>query len=160
MSMTVARATLKQHLILTRKSVLDLVPRCELCGTARASDMHEVWISRGQAQGNDALMTAILECEYNVVLLCNPCNLRRAETAMGRAFLRNKLMYLYGADVILTWVISLPFQNASTRDQFRLEVAEIRDRIADDRASSDEMKAEWAAKRTKSAARKAAKNCK
>ena len=144
MAMTTTRSDLKQKLFLKRKSPLHQTMRCELCGAQAATDLHEVWISRRQAQGNDELTQAILECEYNLALLCNPCNLRRAETALGRAFLRQKLIYQYGAGPIQDWIAKLPFRVESTRQEFLAEIQTVARRIAEHEAELAEMKAELA----------------
>jgi len=84
--------------------------------------MHEHWISRAQAQGNPELMEAILESEYNVSLLCNDCNLNRAESEEGRKLLRRKSLERYGGLAILDWMNKLPFKTEAVQRQFVQEV--------------------------------------
>lgn len=114
------RAKLKALLWMERKIPVAGV-RCELC-TGMATDLHEPWINRHQAGGNEALLKAILTSKYNASTLCNDCNVNYAETQDGREKLRRNLINRYGRGAITKWMNSLPFDKESTRREFLQEV--------------------------------------
>src|SRR5512140_2829743 len=102
------RAALKAFIWMERQPIAGGLFSCELCHTEPATDMHEHWISRGQARGNDELLSAILNSKYNVSGLCNHCNMYRAETEFGRKLLRTRSIERYGKEAIIGWIETLP----------------------------------------------------
>jgi hypothetical protein len=122
MTMTAERAKMKAWLVATRFNYIRGGVVCDLCGELGGSDLHEHWISRAQAQGNPDLEAAILVSPYNASILCNDCNLHRAETEEGRKLLRKKSIERYGKAEILDWIGHLPFRAPKVKLQFYLEV--------------------------------------
>src|SRR5579859_3446588 len=122
--MDIDRAALKAEIILERKVMrlvngrLAAVNLCDLCGCLNPTDLHECLISRGRARGNPELEQAILHSKYNVSLLCNPCNVRRAEVVVFRRFLISKNIDRYGLAPMTGWVKSLPFAAESQREEY------------------------------------------
>lgn len=131
MTMSAERAELKAQLILKRMSVLDGKMMCEMCGHDPATDLHERWVSRKEAQGNDALMKAVLEAECNLALVCNTCNVYFADTLRGRQRIGMKLVDRYGEMAIRAWIKSLPFRTRSNwqeaNQKFTIALVEIQE---------------------------------
>ena len=125
------RAALKAEIIQERKVTrllngkLVVVNLCDLCACLNPTDLHECLISRGRARGNPELEHATLHSKYNVSLLCNPCNLQRAEIVKCRRLLISKNIDRYGYQPMCAWVYSLPFAAEAQRDEYLLLLDEL-----------------------------------
>ena len=122
--MDLDRAQIKAQLMQERKQEriiggkLAYVLMCDLCGKLHPTDLHESLISRGKARGDDALEHLVLVEKCNLNLLCNPCNVNRAEMEVHRRRLILLNLDRYSLPLMALWVGSLPITAESVKLEY------------------------------------------
>jgi len=100
------RMGLKRHLMRRDKV-------CRSCGGpfGNGIHMHEGIFSRVQVVGWPRKWRVLIHCELNCVLLHPNCNLgRHGMSPPPREQVWNEHCEMYGSDVMMSWVSSLPFK--------------------------------------------------
>jgi hypothetical protein len=93
---------------------------CELCGR-RATDLHEVLITRANAQGAPVeVRRLVLTGDENLLWLCNDCNVHLGEVEEFRDWLIAVQIRRYGAVRLLAWLETVPL-NKATYQRRRVE---------------------------------------
>jgi hypothetical protein len=122
--MDLDRAQIKAQLMQERKQMrliggkLAYVLMCDVCGKLGPTDLHESLISRGRARGDDELERLVLLGKCNLNLLCNHCNVKRAEMEKHRRRLVLLNLDRYGLEAMTAWVRGLPITAESIRMEY------------------------------------------